>query len=55
MESPAEFLKTAISQEDRDYIRRQGVPSWKFGKLIEAYRRHYGIPANAGNGRASVI
>ena len=50
IEQPAMFLRHCISQDDRDYLREQKIPGWKFGKMIEAYQRHYGLDTlgNAG-------
>lgn len=41
-ESPAEFLRYTMTEEDRDYLAgAKGLKGWRFGKLLEAYLKHY--------------
>lgn len=41
MESPGEFLRFALSPEDRKYLLEQELPGWKFERLMEAYYNHF--------------
>lgn len=54
IESPVMFLRHCVSEEDKDYLREQNIPGWKFGKLIDAYMKHYGLDKQ-GNGAGSPI
>ena len=54
IESPVMFLRYCVSEEDKDFLRDAKIPGWKFGKLIEAYQKHYGLD-KLGNGSASPI
>lgn len=38
---PVGLLAYAVSDEDREHIRKQNIPAWKFGELIDAYQKHY--------------
>jgi len=54
IEKPIHFLKHCVTQEDRDFIKTCPIEGWRFGALIEAYQRHYGMDS-AGNGVASTL
>lgn len=41
MDNPSEFLRHAISAEDREFIALQDIPAWKFNALMERYGKHY--------------
>lgn len=48
IEDPSQFLRYAISEEDRSWLREQAIPGWKFAKLVEGYVRHYGLDQQQG-------
>lgn len=48
IEDPSQFLRHAISEEDKDFLREQLIPGWKFQKLIEGYVKHYGLDQQQG-------
>lgn len=54
IENPAHFLRYAVSEDDREFLREQKIEGWRFGKLIEAYQKHYGL-GDQGNGGGSPI
>lgn len=54
IEEPAQFLRYAVSEEDRAHLRQAKIPGWKFKLLMESYTRHYGLDIR-GNGTASRI
>lgn len=43
IETPYDFLTYSCSPEDRRHILSLKLPGWKFSKLIEAYKQHYGF------------
>ena len=43
MDSPEDFVRLTLSEEDQDYLYGAKIPGWKFGTLWEAYQRHYGL------------
>lgn len=43
VEAPAQMVRLALSPEDADHISRQGLPTWKFNRLMEAYYKHYNL------------
>ena len=43
LESPTEFLRLALSAEDRKFLLAQDLPGWKFNQLMEAYYSHYDL------------
>ena len=51
---PLQFLRYCVTAEDREFIKTCPIEGWRFGKLIEAYQRHYGLDTK-GNGAASRI
>ena len=38
---PEEFLRYAVTDEDRQHILRTPMTSYKFGKLMDAYMSHF--------------
>ena len=40
-ETPLEFFKYAMSQEDRDHLANTRLKSWRLNLLLEAYLKHY--------------
>ena len=40
-DSPLEFLRFTMTEEDREYLRSTRIKGWRLGKLIEAYLAHY--------------
>lgn len=40
---PTDFLRYALTPEDRAYVSGLEMPAWKLGKLISAYSDYYGI------------
>jgi len=48
IEDPSQFLRHAIAEEDKEYLRNQDIPGWKFAKLIEGYVKHYGLDQQQG-------
>lgn len=40
-ETPMEFWKYTVSQEDRDHIATTRMESWRLGALLKAYLEHY--------------
>ncbi len=50
IENPRQFLSAAMSAEDRTFMRGVDSSGRTFGKLIDAYTRHYGLDSlpNAG-------
>lgn len=51
MTDPTDFLRIAMSAEDRRYLSEQSIPGWKFGKLLEAYYAHYDLDDKIGQAR----
>jgi hypothetical protein len=53
VDQPQKFLRYCITDEDRDWLVKQKIKGWQFGKLIDAYMRHYGLdrPGNAAGSR----
>lgn len=43
MESPMDFLRYALSPEDKSWLTEQATPGWKFSQLMEAYYSHYDL------------
>lgn len=41
--NPMDFLRYALSSEDRDFLLDQKVPGWKFGLLMEGFYKHYDL------------
>lgn len=41
LESPVEFMRHCVNDDDRAHIRKQSIPGWKIGQLMEAYMEHY--------------
>ena len=41
VDSPFEFFRHCMSQEDRDLLAAQDMPGWRLGLLLEAYLKHY--------------
>lgn len=52
IEEPQQFLRYAVSPEDKEFLKKADMPGWKFRLLMEAYTSHYGLDS-PGNGRAS--
>lgn len=40
-DSPIEFWKFTMSQEDRDWLAEQRIKGWRIGLLLEKYLKHY--------------
>lgn len=40
-ETPMEFWKFTVSEDDRDYIAATRMESWRLGALLKAYLEHY--------------
>lgn len=53
IEQPVQFLRHAMSKEDREFLRTQKIPGWKFGEMMNRYMRHYGLDElpNGGGSR----
>lgn len=51
MQDPREFLRLALSEEDRSYLSSLELPGWKFGQLMEAFYRHYDLEQLAADAR----
>lgn len=43
VEIPQDLLRVAMTEEDRDHLISQALPSWKFNRLMEAYYTHYDL------------
>lgn len=43
MESPTEFLRLSLADEDRKFLLEQSIPGWKFNRLMEAYYNHFDL------------
>lgn len=43
MDSPEDFVRLTLSDEDQETLYAAKLPGWKFGQLWEAYQRHYGL------------
>jgi hypothetical protein len=43
MEKPTEFLRLALSKEDRKFLLEQSIEGWRFNQLMEAYYSHYDL------------
>lgn len=54
IEDPSQFLRHAIAEDDKAFLREQHIPGWKFGKLIDAYVKHYGLDEQRGNGKSII-
>lgn len=48
IETPAQFFKYTMTQEDRDFLAKTRIKGWRFGKLIEAYLAHYKAQERVG-------
>lgn len=51
VEIPADLLRVAMSNEDRNYLSGLALPTWKFNKLMEAYYTHYDLEDKIRNAR----
>lgn len=51
IEDPSHFLRYAIAEDDKAWLREQAIPGWKFAKLIEGYVQHYGLDEQQGKRR----
>jgi hypothetical protein len=51
MQDPREFLRLALSVDDREFLSNQDIPGWKFGQLMEAFYRHYDLEELANQAR----
>lgn len=40
-ETPMEFLRFCMKEEDRDFLRTTRIKGWRLGLLMEAYLGHY--------------
>jgi hypothetical protein len=40
-ETPIEFFRFTMSQDDRDFLAAQRMPAWRLGLLLEKYLTHY--------------
>lgn len=52
IENPADFFRFCVSDEDKDKLRKEKIPGWKFNDLITEYQLHYGL-GDKGNGAGS--
>jgi glycerol-3-phosphate dehydrogenase len=43
MDSPHEFVRLTLSEDDQTHLYAQKLEGWKFGQLWDAYQRHYGL------------
>lgn len=43
LDSPTEFIRLALSKDDREFLYAQDLPGWKFNKLMEAYYGHFDL------------
>lgn len=43
MSDPTDFIRIAMSSEDRQYLVKQAIPGWKFSRLLESYYLHYDL------------
>lgn len=41
--SPQDLIHVSLEREDRDFIFKQNLPTWKFNKLMESYYVHYDL------------
>lgn len=41
IETPVQFFRYTMSQEDRDFLATTRIKGWRLGKLVEAYLEHY--------------
>lgn len=55
MEKPLELLKECLTAGDREFLRDNPIPNWKFTKLMEAFFKHYGFDLAKGKEDASSI
>jgi len=54
LESPLDFFRHCLPEEDKDRFLKQEVSGRKMNALIQAYMTHYGI-GDKGNAAASRI
>jgi len=47
-QSPQRFFHAALGDDVFEKFRRIEIPSWKVGKLMDAYRRHFGLTETVG-------
>ncbi len=41
--APTDFMRFALSREDRTFLFDLHMEGWKLGRLMEAYMNHYGL------------
>lgn len=51
VEIPADLIRVSLTREDRLHIQEQNMPSWKFGRLMEAYYEHYDLEEKIRNAK----
>lgn len=51
LSEPTDFLRVAISAEDRAFLTKQNIPGWKFTRLLEAYYTHYDLDEKLASAR----
>ncbi len=49
IESPVQFFRYTMSQEDRDFLATTRIKGWRLGKLVEKYLEHYKAADRVGN------
>jgi hypothetical protein len=51
-QSPQNFFHAALGDESFAKFRKIEIPQWKVAKLMDAYRKHFGLTESAGEVRA---
>jgi hypothetical protein len=51
-QSPQTFFHAALGDDAFEKFRKIEIPSWKVGKLMTAYRKHFGLNESAGEAPA---
>ena len=41
IETPLQFFRYTMAEEDRDYLAEQNLKGWRLGLLLESYLKHY--------------
>lgn len=47
-QSPQTFFHAALGDDAFAKFRKIEIPSWKVGKLMDKYRKHFGLTESAG-------
>lgn len=43
VEAPGQLLRYALSREDHEWVRKQSIEGWRFGKLMKRFYDHFGL------------